>query len=181
MIYYISDLHFGHKNILHLSNRPFANVDEMDKKIIKKWNSRVKDEDTVYILGDICFRNGKDASWYLKQLKGKKHLIIGNHDNHLLKNKENFKYFETITPLTAAFDNGDKIILCHYPMVEWDGFYRNALHFYGHIHNNVTNDTYKIISKVPNAYNVGADILDFTPRTKLEVIEFNKKFQAEHK
>ena len=55
-------------------------------------------------------------------------------------------------------------------MVEWDGYYRDVVHFYGHIHNNFDNTTSQYISSVKNAYNIGADILDFTPRTYDEIV-----------
>lgn len=91
MNFYTSDLHLGHANVIKFDNRPFANVDEMDQCIITRWNERVSDEDTVYILGDVCHRNSKDSSWYLKQLRGHKILILGNHDNPILKNNNTAK------------------------------------------------------------------------------------------
>ena len=69
MIYYTSDLHFGHRNVLKFDNRPFANVDEMDLVLIENWNNRVQPDDTVYILGDFCYKSDRAAKWYLQQLK----------------------------------------------------------------------------------------------------------------
>lgn len=88
--YVISDTHFGHANIIKLADRPFKNVDEMNKTIINNWNSIVNDEDIVYILGDFSFK-GKSADYYAKQLKGRKILIKGNHDKI---DRESRKYFE---------------------------------------------------------------------------------------
>ncbi len=130
MNYYIADTHFGHNNILRLSNRPFNTVEEMDKVIIDNWNSRVTDND------DVCK-----------------------------------KYFIEIVDMKMVDDNGTQIVCCHYPMVEWDGYYRDVLHFYGHIHNNFDNETNQYISKVQNAYNVGVDIIGFMPRTLKEILE----------
>ena len=65
---YISDTHFGHKNVIKYDNRPFADVDEMDHCLIKLWNARVQSDDDVYIIGDFGCRNEKPAEWYLKQL-----------------------------------------------------------------------------------------------------------------
>ena len=79
MNYYIADTHFGHDNIIRFSNRPFNSADEMDKAIIANWNKKVKPDDDVYILGDFAYK-GKDYRYYIKQLNGNKHLVIGNHD-----------------------------------------------------------------------------------------------------
>ena len=84
---YISDLHFGHSNVLNFDHRPFADRDEMDRVMISLWNSRVSADDHVYIVGDFCYRSGNTADWYLRQLKGHKHLVIGNHDGDTLKMK----------------------------------------------------------------------------------------------
>ena len=85
-IFYIADTHFGHDNIRKLSNRPFSTVEEMDNALINNWNSVVTDDDDVYILGDFSYKS-EDPIDYLKKLNGKKHLIVGNHDNKLLKNR----------------------------------------------------------------------------------------------
>ena len=178
MKYYISDLHFGHENIIRLCNRPFSSVREMDKALIDNWNSVVKPNDEVYILGDIVFRSANNPIDYFKQLNGKKYLITGNHDN---PKPEWYSYFEKIKPDYFVVDNGRKIKMYHYPVVEWDGYFRGTISLYGHTHNNTTNPAYKIMRDIPNAYNVGADILGFTPRTLDQVIECNKKFNATHK
>ncbi len=56
MIYYTSDLDFGHRNVLKFDSRPFADIDEMDRVLIENWNNRVRSDDTVYILGDFCYK-----------------------------------------------------------------------------------------------------------------------------
>ena len=98
MNYYIADTHFGHDNIRRLSNRPFNSVEEMDKAIIDNWNRKVTDDDDVYILGDFSYKS-EDPIEYLKKLNGRKHLIVGNHDNKLLKNPNCKKYFVEIVDM----------------------------------------------------------------------------------
>ena len=92
MNYYIADTHFGHDNIRRLSNRPFETIEEMDNTIIDNWNSRVNDNDDIYILGDFSYKS-EDPILFLKQLIGRKHLIVGNHDGKLLKNPVCKNYF----------------------------------------------------------------------------------------
>lgn len=77
---YISDLHFGHANILKFDNRPFRNTEEMETSLIENWNNTVLAGDTTYILGDFCW--GKEPEWkrIVPLLNGNKVLIRGNHD-----------------------------------------------------------------------------------------------------
>ena len=173
---YIADTHFGHTNILHHDSRPFKDVEEMWKVMKNNWNSKVKDTDDVWIIGDFCFRSGKNPEYYLKELKGKKHLIIGNHDTELLKDKKALMYFESVDDYKKIHDYGRTIILCHYPMAEWDGFFRGTVHIYGHIHNNM-NDAYNIMKKMENALNAGCMINNYTPVTLDELIENNKVYR----
>ena len=169
MNYYIADTHFGHDNIRRLSNRPFNSIEEMDKTIIDNWNRKITENDDVYILGDFLYKS-EDPIKYLKKLNGKKHLIIGNHDNRLLKNPACKKFFVEITPMKMIDDNGTQIVLCHYPLVEWNGYYRNVLHFYGHVHNTYHNETTRYARDMKNAYNVGVDAIGFAPCTLNEII-----------
>ena len=169
MNYYIADTHFGHDNIRRLSHRPFQSIEEMDETLIKNWNRKITDEDDVYILGDFSFK-GKDPIFYLKQLKGRKHLITGNHDKAILKNPDCRKLFVEIADLKTIQDGENRIVCCHYPLVEWDGYYRNTLHFYGHVHNNFHNETVAYASRMKNAYNVGVDVIGFEPKTAKEII-----------
>ena len=169
MNYYIADTHFGHDNIRRLSNRPFSTVEEMDKTIIDNWNSVVTDEDDVYILGDFTFK-GENPESYLVKLKGRKHLIIGNHDNVILRNRNCRNYFVEIVDMKMIYDGKTQICLCHYPLVEWNGYYRNVLHFYGHVHNTYHNETTRYARDMKNAYNVGVDVIGFKPCTLNEII-----------
>ena len=80
MIYFTSDLHLGHAEIVGMSKRPFSSVEEMDEALIENWNSRVHKNDDVYILGDLIYKSARPPEEYLSRLRGKKHLIFGNHD-----------------------------------------------------------------------------------------------------
>ena len=171
MNYYIADTHFGHENIIRISHRPFSSIQEMDETLIKNWNKVVKPTDDVYILGDLAYK-GKDPDSYIRKLNGRKHLITGNHDGRITGNPDCRKLFVEIRDMKTITDGGQKIVLCHYPMVEWDGYFRGVLHFYGHVHNNYENQTCKYLQTEKKAFNVGVDMpyIDFTPRTLKEII-----------
>lgn len=79
MIYFCSDIHIGHKNILLYCNRPFKDLEEMKESFIKSWNDVVSNEDRVFVLGDFSL-NPKYSKEVIPQLKGEKLLIMGNHD-----------------------------------------------------------------------------------------------------
>lgn len=82
----ISDTHIGHKNIILYENRPFADLNQMQKEIIKNWNSVVTNDDKIFHLGDVCFGNKEIAKDFISKLNGKKYLIMGNHDkSHSVK------------------------------------------------------------------------------------------------
>jgi len=176
MTYFIGDMHLGHSNIIRLCNRPFKNVDEMNSALIKNWNKRVKEDDDVYLLGDVAFRSQTDVVSILKTLKGKKHLLIGNHDKRNLKNPEFVKCFVSIKDMDTILVGGEGIVLCHYPLAEWDGYFRGTYHIYGHIHNN-KNRSFDFLKEEPRALNAGADIINFTPATLEELIRYNEIFK----
>ena len=94
MIYYISDIHFDDQKIFDKCSRPFKNLDEFKTEIIKRWNKKVKENDTVYVLGDIVEDNSKDSINIFKELNGVKHFIVGNHDHKLLSEITESKIFE---------------------------------------------------------------------------------------
>jgi calcineurin-like phosphoesterase family protein len=181
MNFYISDQQFGQKSIIKMCHRPFIDVDDMNKTMILNHNNAVSTVDDVWILGDLCYKiNSSEVYNIISKLNGRKHLIIGNHDGKLLQDEECRKLFEDIQQIAKINDNGKEILMFHYPIVEWDGYYRDTIHLYGHIHNNVNNNAYKVMKNIPNAYNVSADILNYRPRKLEDVIKMNEKFFAEN-
>jgi calcineurin-like phosphoesterase family protein len=147
----------------------------MNEDIIQKWNNKVKPEDTVCILGDMFFKqkDNRYVTQTLLRLNGEKILIVGNHDQFLNVLGNTYRYFKEVTSYKKIQDNGRQVILFHYPIEEWDGFYRGSYHLYGHVHNNTKNQ----LQLLPNRYNVGVDVNGFEPKTLDELIE-NKKINC---
>lgn len=181
--YFISDLHFGHKNVLAYDNRPFKTIEEHDKALIERWNNVVGFEDEVFILGDVSWYNATKTIEILKSLNGIKHLIIGNHDGKLLKNKGFRDQFVEITnykeiDLEYPFKTG--IVLSHYPIPCFNHHYYGWYHFYGHVHSGfewnmmkrVKYEMKELYDKPCEMYNVGAMIpyMNYTPRTLEEIV-----------
>ena len=190
-VLFTSDLHLGHKNIIAICGRNaehcgmnFTSVEEMDAFLIDKWNQKVEEKDEVYILGDLSFRSGVSVKTYLKQLKGRKHLIVGNHDYQWQKNIQNMNdYFETVSNLEIIKLDKRLITLCHYPLLEWNGSRRAdnqetsiSWLIHGHIHNSRDGVFKYIRDSLPCALNCGVDINGFEPVTFEELVENNNKW-----
>lgn len=177
---YTSDLHFGHSNIIGFDQRPFTDRDEMEQILIHLWNRRVQDEDDVWILGDFCYRSDKTPETYLRRLKGRKHLIVGNHDTALLQNEKALAYFESVAPLQQIQDTyqGEtiRVCLCHFPIAEWNGYRNGSWHVYGHIHN-LKGETYEWMKTRTRALNAGCMINNYMPASFRELVENNARFQ----
>ncbi|MGM9681729.1 MAG: metallophosphoesterase [Eubacteriales bacterium] len=181
MIYFLSDLHLGHTNIISHCKRPFSSVEEMDRVLIENWNGKVGKNDTVYIVGDMIWDKRRVGD-YLPKLSGHKILIRGNHDAGWVKKPEYSGFFDEICPMLFLKLCGHPITLCHYPLLEWewsrkpDPGKRGYL-IYGHIHNNIE-PLYRPLFESDFALNAGADINGFTPVTFEELAENNRSFRA---
>lgn len=172
MKFYIADCHFGDEKVIEFSNRPFENVEEMDECLIRNWNKKVNEWDDIYILGDLIHRC-EEPERYLKRLKGRLHLICGNHDNDLKESKYG-KYFIQVSDYAVVKDDNHRLVLFHYPLLEWDGYYYGSWHIFGHIHNHISLTQHRV-SKLPKALNCGVDVTGFQPVTFDELVHINKK------
>lgn len=181
MIFYTADLHIGHANIIKHCQRPFESVEEMNQALLHNWNKAIHRDDTVYILGDLFFRNSVPAEEYLQQMKGKKHLIVGNHDSSWMKKVDLAKYFDEVSHMAEIIDGSQRLTLCHYPMMSWNGCNRDAYQIYGHIHNN-RNDTYwPLLSESTLSLNAGVDINGFRPVALQELIRNNANYKEQYR
>lgn len=186
---YISDLHFSHKNVIKYDNRPYFTVSEMNKDLIEKWNNKVKDDDTVYILGDISWDTVENTVDIFQQLKGNKILIKGNHDtNKLCRVLKEQHLIESSYDYLEINDNGKFVIMSHYFIPFWNGQFRNSIHLYGHVHNthqwNIAESWLKearALQDIPmNAFNVGCMMswMEYEPKTLNEISMGYKRWSA---
>ena len=180
MDYFIGDLHVSHYNSIRFDSRPWDNIEDMDTGLIERWNNQVKPEDTVYILGDLSWRDNQGTVELLKQLNGEKVLIVGNHDK-FVRDPVARKYFKEITPYKEILYDGTWVILCHYPIMCWKNRMRNTIHLYAHVHNTETYDLVKeykqkqLSNNVPcRMFNVGCMMpyMNYTPQTLNTILEY---------
>ncbi len=188
MKFYISDLHFGHENVIKFDGRPFDTVEEMDAALIENWNSVVDKSDEVYVLGDFCWSTDrKKWSDLIDKLNGSIHLIKGNHDVKKMPKETKLK-FASITDYKEINDNGRRVIMSHYPIPFYRSDYNeNIYHLYGHVHVTLENDLMEDIKQLIKSkddrgkgthklqmYNVGCMMpwMYYRPRTLDEIIKF---------
>lgn len=171
LIYFTSDLHFYHEKIIAHVNRPFANEEEMNRALTENWNSRVQPDDDVYILGDVTLKGRREASAALSQLRGRKYLIRGNHDGFERKLDETQTLFVWRKDYHELVWNDRRFVLFHYPIVEWNEFFRGAIHLHGHQHNppayNEENRARGLLR-----YDVGVDANGMAPVSAEEILAF---------
>lgn len=151
-IWFTSDHHFGHANIIKYCNRPFSSISEMDECMIKRWNDVVHPDDIVYYLGDFCLRNVAYHVAVGSLLNGQKNVfVMGNHDSKSAINK--LGYTEIIKyPKPHLFTlDGCNLALTHDPKTEIPA---NYYRIYGHVHNEPCD--------IPGT-NVSVDVWDFYP------------------
>ena len=166
-IWFWSDTHLGHWNIVKYANRPFKSLEEMDNTIIKNFNERVGEDDLVFFLGDFCMKTSSEASdapkkafdYYRNQLKCKNIIFIkGNHDGH-----NNVK-----SPIESLIiqHGGKRIYVTHDPKYAKEDFFFN---FCGHVHEKYQ---FKKLGKKSIICNLSVEVWSYRP------VDYNEIYSA---
>jgi len=171
-VWFTSDHHFGHGNIIGYCDRPFGDAHEMNVKMSNYWNEVIMPDDIVYHLGDFSFHSDK----YIDRLNGRVVLVKGNHDN-----KRHWKCFDLAVDGIALKLAEFKCFLTHWPIeVGWKYNHTSPeLHLLdvydfiicGHVH-----EKWKVKGK---NVNVGVDVWDFKPIHVDELVRFLRKTRGE--
>jgi len=167
-IWFTSDTHFGHANIIKFCGRPFVDVEQMNKQLIKRWNEQVGKDDIVFHLGDFIFGGSELFESIISQLNGHIYWVFGNHDYRNVREKY-LKLFAGAAPKMVISIDEQPIILNHEPILCFGGQenYR-YWHLFGHVHTTRTNrqgmDYEKMLSmSTPSMYDVGVDFNNYRP------------------
>jgi calcineurin-like phosphoesterase family protein len=166
--YFTADLHFGHDAIIGYVGRPFENTKDMDRILIENWNEIVQPDDTVYVLGDFSMKR-TDIGFIvarLRQLNGRKILILGNHD-----------YMPAFDYVNAGFESVHtyfyherlKVHLTHDPAPATGP--ESMLWLCGHVH--------RLFKETRNVLNVGVDVWDFKPVSEQTIVSWMEQKRAE--
>jgi calcineurin-like phosphoesterase family protein len=176
-----SDYHFSHENIIKYCNRPFKNINDMNTQIIKNHNERVKDDDTIYFLGDFGFFASENREFrgegkpyqpsdFLNKMKGTYwYFLRGNHD------KRSNKFYPKAETIIIN-QNGLRIQLIHDPIyakIEYDFI------LCGHVHNNWKAKELQYCGQTKLILNVCVDVWNFYPVKLDELLTIYYKWQKE--
>lgn len=168
-IFFTSDQHFGHEGIIKFANRPHNDVEKMDEDIINKWNNTVPSDGLTFVLGDIGFCSINQIIDIYSQLNGRKILIRGNHDSNYPDSVLSSIFDEIYDLLYIRIQDDETmkymyIVLCHYPMFDWQGSFKGAWQLFGHIHTRELTEFETLKTKLfASQYDVGVDNNNFEP------------------
>lgn len=189
-IFFTSDLHFGHENVIRFDNRPFNTVEEMDEEMIKRWNVKVGKGDIVYVLGDFIWKAAaNEAVSIIRRLNGQIILIKGNHDRflHNATAKKALAGIKDYDDICVTLEDGTtrRCILSHYFIPFYNGHRYQAIHLHGHSHfTEESAEEVRITTELNEKgydlkiYNVGCMYWNYTPVTLDEILEENTNGQT---
>ena len=189
-IFFTSDTHFSHANIMKYCNRPFSTVEEMNETMIANWNRVVPEDGIVFHLGDFAFGGFPVWESVRARLNGKIILVIGNHD--MKQNLQNTvrleKMFEHMAFQMKVEIEGQKIYLNHFPFLCYSGSWRKGeslvWQLFGHVHSGRANsaglDTPRLVYLFPSQYDVGVDGNGFAPVSFYQIKEIISKQLEDH-
>lgn len=154
-VFFISDSHYSHSNICSATTnwvnpptlRHFKSLDAMNDAIVDNINSVVGEDDILFHLGDWSFGGFDKIAQFRNRLHCKNiHLILGNHDHHIERDKEGIrelfasvKHYSRLTvvrPINKNSNTKYRFVLFHFPMASWDGMNDGIIHLHGHTHLN---------------------------------------------
>jgi calcineurin-like phosphoesterase family protein len=149
-VFITSDTHFAHKNICRGvtswslpdgsvpidQTRDFKTIEQMNESIVSGINSVVGQDDILIHLGDFSFGGFENIKIFRDRIVCKEiHLILGNHDTHIEKNRENIQeLFTSVNHYTKLMYKLKTFVLFHYPVISWDGLNKGHIHLHGHVH-----------------------------------------------
>jgi calcineurin-like phosphoesterase family protein len=167
--FFTADTHFDDPYALQYFDRPFKSIDEMNARMVEKWNQVVGERDTVYHLGDFTLEDIDHFRKWAGQLKGNIKILPGSHDQPWLKDFTASDKVQVIAPLVSlefpqmltGNSSSQVVVLCHYSMQVWDRSNQGSWHLFGHSHGK--------LKGVGRSFDVGVDCTAFVPLSLEEV------------
>ena len=169
-LFFTSDQHFNHKNIISFCNRPYSSIQEMNNSLIENWNKVVPKDAVIFIIGDLIFSMNKFSIRNLcNKLNGDTfYFIFGNHDKSkfFVNLPNNFKILSDIVYLAITVNNTyyGQYVLSHYPLYTFQGIDRNVINLHGHIHSGKNSHAgFDTKFKSNFHYDIGVDNNNYAP------------------
>jgi calcineurin-like phosphoesterase family protein len=177
-IFFSSDQHFGHRNVVKFCSRPYADEKEMGKALIENWNNVVGPDDIIVTMGDFFwFNDSHSIKKVVNQLNGTIYIVLGNHDK-----RESFRrcdpekliildgishIFLRCEDENRWYEKTFEIVCTHYPLMTWSHRDRGAINLFGHIHSGWMRSLEDYDQMLPlwrgQQLDVGVDNQNFTP------------------
>lgn len=184
-IFFTSDTHYGHKNVLNFCKRPYKDIKSMNEGLIENWNKIVNHNDIVFVLGDfVWFSDSRTIARISNKLNGKHiYIICGNHDKlsgFKRIDESRIHVLSDISVIYLSFFGNNRIyeIICsHYPLMTWAHREKGAINLFGHIHSgpDVDNTTdFDLPLWKGFQYDVGVDNNEYFP---IEIRDIFKKLK----
>ena len=174
-IFFTSDTHWNHTNIIKYCDRPFKDVNHMNEELVRRWNEVVGPDDIVFHLGDFAYGGSDVWNSILGRLNGKIYLVLGNHDEKNIR-QGYMGRFEWVGYQMHLNIEGRSVYLNHYPFLTYSGIYRNpedrVWQLFGHVHSKpgmTGMDKGRLECLLPTQYDVGVDNNDYKPVSWAEV------------
>lgn len=187
-LFFTSDQHWNHDNIIRFCNRPYANKQDMMEDMILKWNQVVGEDDIVCVLGDFFWKAQQGfITRNVQRLKGEIFLIPGNHDNlnaySGLGGSDMFHICSPIENLAVVSCKGTfPIVLSHYPLLTWSHRnWENSYNFFGHIHSqpgSIMGEFGGPLQGLTKGMDVGVDRHGYAPVEFFDLLKETKDYYA---
>ena len=164
-VWFTADTHFGHKNIIRFCQRPFVDVEEMNRVMVENWNSIVGEDDLVFHLGDFSVDGAAEWTSLLDNLNGRIILILGNHDMNNVSQGFMHRFLDVKMQMLISIGK-QRIYLNHYPFLCYGGAYRSTWQLFGHVHTSPYRtglDSSRLDFLFPTQYDVGVDNNNYHP------------------
>ena len=180
-VYFTTDFHLFHHNVLKFDKRPFKDVHHMHQVIEERWNETVTPDDIVIYLGDVSFARREDKDYVnnmLKRLNGHIHFVLGNHDKYEeVKKLPNLESIQDYLEVRITHMEGDKkvetLFCCmHYPIYSWNKKHHGSYMVHGHSHMGLSNSEHHNQNRI---IDVGCMGYDYYPISYIDIIKKLKK------
>ena len=195
-VFFTSDFHLFHNNVLKFDNRPFADIHEMHTAIETRWNEVVGPNDIVIYLGDLSFARKEDKAYVegmMHSLNGEIHFVMGNHDKWedikkftMFKSQQDYlevriTHWNEEVEFMGPYKKVETTFVCmHYPIFSWNKMHHGVYHVHGHCHGNIHHGEEAGFYTGRRVIDAGCMLHDYYPISYTKIIDKLSHIQLEN-